>query len=108
MVDDLIDLSRISRGRLDLRKETVQIRTLVARALEMTRAQIESHGHHLSVRIPSEPMWVEGDPARLAQMLSNLLDNAAKYTLDGGEISIVAEPVAELFCIRVRDNGIGI
>ena len=108
MVDDLIDLSRINRGRLDLQKETVQIRILVARALEMTRTQIKSHGHHLSVRIPTEPMWIEGDPVRLAQVLSNLLDNAAKYTPDGGEISVVAEPVGDQVCIKVRDNGIGI
>jgi signal transduction histidine kinase/ActR/RegA family two-component response regulator len=108
MVDDLIDLSRISRGRLELQKETVEIRTLVARALEVTRAQIERHGHHLSIRIPTEPIWIEGDPSRLAQLLSNLLDNAAKYTPDGGEISVVAESVADEVCIRVRDNGIGI
>ena len=108
MVDDLTDLSRIIRGRLDLQKETVQIRTLVARALEMTRPKIDRHGHHLSVRIPTESIWVEGDPGRLVQMLSNLLDNAAKYTPDGGEISIVAESVTDQVCIRVRDSGIGI
>jgi signal transduction histidine kinase/CheY-like chemotaxis protein len=108
MVDDLTDLSRISRGRLDLQKEPVEIGTLVARALEMTRAQIERHGHHLSVQMPTDPIWVEGDPGRLAQMLSNLLDNAAKYTPKGGEISIVVESVAHQACIRVRDNGIGI
>jgi signal transduction histidine kinase/ActR/RegA family two-component response regulator len=108
MVDDLADLSRLSRGRLDLQKETVQISTLVARALEMTRPKIDRHGHHLSVRIPTEPIWVEGDPGRLVQLLSNLLDNAAKYTPDGGEISVVAQSVAGQACIRVRDNGIGI
>jgi signal transduction histidine kinase/ActR/RegA family two-component response regulator len=108
MVDDLTDLSRISLGRLEVQKETVQIRTLVARALEMTRAQIERHRHHLSVRMPAEPMWVEGDPGRLTQALSNLLDNAAKYTPDGGEISVIAESAGEDVCIKVRDNGIGI
>ena len=108
MVDDLTDLSRISRGRLDLQKETVEIGALVARALETTRPKIDHHGHHLSVRIPTEPIWVEGDPGRLVQLLSNLLDNAAKYTPDCGEISVVAESVAGQICIRVRDNGIGI
>jgi signal transduction histidine kinase/FixJ family two-component response regulator len=108
MVDDLTDLSRLSRGRLDLQKQTVQIQMLVARALEMTRPKIDHHGHHLSVRVPTEPIWMEGDPGRLVQLLSNLLDNAAKYTPDGGEISVVAESVAGQVCIRVRDNGIGI
>jgi CheY-like chemotaxis protein len=91
-----------------LHKIGSEIGTLVARALEMTRAQIERHGHHLSVQMPTDPIWVEGDPGRLAQMLSNLLDNAAKYTPKGGEISIVVESVAHQACIRVRDNGIGI
>src|SRR6185369_8081839 len=77
MVDDLTDLSRISRGRLDLQMETVEIGALVARALEMTRPKIDHHGHHLSVRIPNQPIWVEGDSGRLVQLLSNLLDNAA-------------------------------
>jgi signal transduction histidine kinase/ActR/RegA family two-component response regulator len=108
MVDDLIDLSRISRGRLDLQKEPVQIRTVVTQALEMTRAQIDRHGHHLSVLIANEPMWIEGDPGRLAQMLSNLLDNAIKYTPDGGRISVVAEPLVDQVCVKVSDNGIGI
>jgi signal transduction histidine kinase/ActR/RegA family two-component response regulator len=108
MVDDLIDLSRVSRGRLELQKEPVQIRTVVTQALEMTRAQIDRHGHHLSVLIANEPMWIEGDPGRLAQMLSNLLDNAVKYTPDGGQISIVAEPLVDQVCVKVSDNGIGI
>jgi hypothetical protein len=108
MVDDLIDLSRVSRGRLDLQKEPVQIKTVVTQALEMTRAQIDRHDHQLSVLIANEPMWIEGDPGRLAQLLSNLLDNAAKYTPDGGQISIVAEPLLDQVGIKVSDNGIGI
>jgi signal transduction histidine kinase/CheY-like chemotaxis protein len=108
MVDDLIDLDRINRGKLDLHRETSELRTIVAHAVETTRAQIEHRRHELSVRIPTETIRIDGDPVRLAQLLSNLLDNAAKYTPNGGKISVKAEVVHEQVCIRVRDTGIGI
>jgi signal transduction histidine kinase/CheY-like chemotaxis protein len=108
IVDDLIDLARINLGKLDLHRERVELRTIVAQAVETTRAQIEHRRHKLSVRIPAETIRIDGDPARLAQLLSNLLDNAAKYTPNGGLISVVAEVVHDKVCIRVRDTGIGI
>ena len=108
IVNDLIDVSRISRGQLELQKEQVDLKTIVAHAIETTRAQFERRRHRLSVRIPEEPVCIDGDPARLVQLLSNLLDNAAKYTLKGGEISIAAQCTGHDVCIRVRDNGIGI
>src|ERR1700730_12670767 len=108
MADDLIDLDRINRGKLDLHRERTELRTIVAHAVETTRAQIEHRRHELSVRIPTETIRIEGDPVRLAQLLSNLLDNAAKYTPSGGKISVKAEVVHEQVCIRVRDTGIGI
>jgi signal transduction histidine kinase/ActR/RegA family two-component response regulator len=108
MVDDLIDLSRIGRGELEIHKEPVELRMIVDQAIEATHPQFEGRQHRLSVRIPDEPIRIDGDPGRLVQLLSNLLDNAAKYTLKGGEISIAAECADENVCIRVHDNGIGI
>ena len=108
MVDDLMDLSRIGRGDLEVNKETIELRLIVDQAIEVTQPQFESRRHRLSVRIPDDPILINGDPGRLVQLLSNLLDNAAKYTPKGGEISIVAECADENVCIRVNDNGIGI
>ena len=108
MVDDLMDLSRIGRGELEVHKETVELRMIVDQAIEATHPQFESRRHRLSVRIPDDPIRINGDPGRLVQLFSNLLDNAAKYTLKGGEISIAAECADENVCIRVHDNGIGI
>ena len=91
MVDDLMDLSRIGRGELAVNKETVELRTIVDQAIEATHPQFESRRHRLSVRIQDDPILINGDPGRLVQLLSNLLDNAAKYTPKGGEISIAAQ-----------------
>jgi len=108
MVDDLMDLSRIGRGELEVHKEPVELRMIVDQATEATHPQFERCRHRLSVRIPDEPIRINGDPRRLVQLLSNLLDNAAKFTPKGGEISIAAECADENVCIRVHDNGIGI
>ena len=108
MVDDLMDLSRIGRGDLEVHKETIELRLIVDQAIEVTQPQFESRRHRLSVRIQDDPILINGDPGRLVQLLSNLLDNAAKYTPKGGEISIVAECADENVCIRIQDNGIGI
>ncbi|MGH8337526.1 MAG: hybrid sensor histidine kinase/response regulator, partial [Gammaproteobacteria bacterium] len=89
-------------------RDTVEIRAFIGHAVETARAQIERHEHQLSVKIPPEPICVEGDPLRLAQLISNLLDNAAKYAPNGGEISLVAEAAGGEVRIRIRDNGIGI
>ena len=108
IVNDLMDLSRIGRGELEIHKETVQLRTIVDQAIEATHPQFEGLRHRLSVGIPDDPILINGDPARLVQLLSNLLDNAAKYTPKGGEISIAAQCADDNVCIRIQDNGIGI
>ena len=108
MVDDLIDLTRISHGKLKLQKERIELRTAVEQAIDTTRAQIERRGHRLSIEIPTAPIALDADPVRLSQMLANLLDNAAKYTPDGGEISITAELADDQIFISVRDTGLGI
>jgi PAS domain S-box-containing protein len=108
MVDDLLDVSRITRGKVILQKEPIDLERVVDLAVEAGRPLIEDCNHHLSVTLPSHPVLLEVDPARMAQVLSNLLNNAAKYTDGGGQISLTAEPVGQEVVIRVRDNGIGI
>jgi len=108
MVDDIVDMSRISRGNLDLQKEMVELRAIVENAAETSRPQIEHRRHILSITLPNEPIFLNGDLVRLVQMLSNLLNNAAKYTPEGGDISLSAVLESDEVCISVRDTGIGI
>ncbi len=124
LVDDLTDVSRITQGKVELRRERVVICEAVARAVEATRSLIAQRGHELSVKCPPHALWVEADPARLEQIVGNLLSNAAKYTEPGGKISVtvtangessfrskIDEKNAESFgeiTIAVRDNGVGI
>ena len=108
LVDDLLDVSRIARGKIELRMQRVEIGEAVRIALESSRPLIERGGHELTVQLPVEPVRVDADLARLAQVLSNLLNNAAKYTRAGGHIWLCAERSASHAVIRVRDNGIGI
>jgi PAS domain S-box-containing protein len=108
LVDDLLDVSRISSGKIELRKERVELSSAVRIALEACRPLIERGGHELTVRIPREPIWLDADLARIAQILSNLLNNAAKYTRPGGHIWLDAERSAGVAMVRVRDNGVGI
>src|SRR5690606_9142643 len=108
LVDDLLDVARISRGLLQLRVETVELATVVQEAVEDVRHAIDGAGHELSVRLPDQPVLLEGDPVRLAQTLVNLLSNAVKYTPDGGRIELVAERLGEEVQIAIRDNGLGI
>ena len=108
LVDDLLEVSRITSGRIQLRQELIAVRGVIDRAIEVCRPLIENREHKLRISTPAEPLWVFGDPVRLEQVLVNLLNNAAKYTDVGGQISIVAEPDAGLLVLRVRDNGIGI
>ena len=105
---DLLDLARIGRGKLELQTGPIEVRTVVAAAVETTQAQIRRRGQTLSVELPGAPMWLMGDAARLAQLLSNLLDNAAKYTPEGGQIWVTARSAAGRIEISVRDTGIGI
>ena len=108
LVDDLLDVSRITTGKLKLRKERVELAAVVQSAVETTRPLIDEQGHHLSVRLPPTSILLDADPTRLAQVFSNLLNNAAKYSEQGGRITLVAEPVGSEVIVRVTDQGIGI
>jgi PAS domain S-box-containing protein len=108
LVDDLLDVSRITRGKLELRKCQVPIAELVQNAVEETRPTIEQAQHELTINVPNERVSVYADPNRLTQVLSNLLDNAAKYTPPGGRIRLSAVPCDDEITIEVADNGRGI
>jgi PAS domain S-box-containing protein len=108
MIDDLLDVSRISTGKIELQRRRVAVRDLIDSALETQRAYIEQLGHTLSLSLPQEALTVDGDPVRLIQVLGNLLDNAAKYTPEGGSIRVEAERDGRDVVIRVIDTGIGI
>jgi len=108
LVDDLLDLQRITRGKLDLRKGLIDLRDIVAAALEASRPLIESRSQQLVLELTPEPIRLDGDLTRLAQVLADLLDNAAKFTPHGGSIAVRTERHAEEALIRVRDTGIGI
>jgi signal transduction histidine kinase/ActR/RegA family two-component response regulator len=108
LLDDLLDVSRITRGRLELRKDYVDLQALVTSAVETARPLIDAKRHVLTVELPAEPIELEVDPLRLSQALSNLLTNAAKYTDAEGHITLSAVEESGGLSIRVRDNGIGI
>jgi len=108
LLDDLLDVSRLTRGKIALRKETVTLQTIVAEALETARGVIDPRGHAVSVSLPEEPLRFEADPTRIIQIVGNLLDNAAKYTPRGGEISVRGYYERGEVVLRVRDTGIGI
>jgi PAS domain S-box-containing protein len=108
LVDDLLDISRIASGSIRLRKEPVDLGAVVQRAVDSVRPLIDSRSHTLSVRLPTEPVRLEADPTRLEQVISNLLNNAAKYTMPGGHLGVTAERVGEEAVVRVCDTGIGV
>jgi len=108
LIDDLLDLSRISHGKLELRRETITLRAVVESAIEITRSAIESLGHQLETDVPREPIYINADPTRLAQVFSNLLHNAAKYTEHNGHIRLSAQRIRDHVRVSVKDNGIGI
>jgi PAS domain S-box-containing protein len=108
LVDDLLDVSRIMQGKIELRRERVELAAVVARGVEMARPVIDAHRHELTVSLPPEPVWLEADVIRLAQVVSNLLTNAAKYTEDGGHIWLNAGREGTGVAVRVRDTGVGI
>jgi signal transduction histidine kinase/CheY-like chemotaxis protein len=108
LLDDLLDVARISRGKIELRKEPVDLARLVRATVEAIRPQIEARKHELSVSLAAEPLWVAADPTRLEQVLTNLLNNACKYTDPGGKIWVSTERQGAEAILRVRDNGIGI
>jgi signal transduction histidine kinase len=108
MVDDLLDVSRITRGKVELRKEPVDLVEVVRHAVETTRPLFEEKGHELEMALPSDPLPLEADVTRLEQVLANLLRNATKYTEPGGRIEITALRDGGEAIVRVRDNGVGI
>ena len=108
LVDDLLDVSRITHGKIELRLEAVDVAAVIDVAVETVRPFIEARGHALTVTSPSQPVRVRGDFARLAQVLANLLNNAAKYTEDGGQIALSADREGSQIVFRVRDSGMGI
>jgi PAS domain S-box-containing protein len=108
LVDDLLDIARISRGSISLRREIVRLDEIVAGAIETSRPLIEDASHQLYVDLPQEPIWLFADRARLTQVISNLLNNAARYTPSGGRIDVTARAAGGELAIAVRDDGIGI
>ncbi|MGI8894458.1 MAG: response regulator [Casimicrobiaceae bacterium] len=114
LLDDLLDVSRVRWGRITLRKEPVEIRDVIARALESTRSMMNARGHEITLEMPDDAACVDGDIVRLTQVLGNLLTNAAKYSADGAQINVVAayeggtNATAKEVVIRVKDNGAGI
>jgi PAS domain S-box-containing protein len=108
LVDDLLDVSRITSGKITLQRATVSMREVLAQAVETARPLAESRGQALEVDVPEDAAWVDGDPARLAQAVGNLLDNAIKYTDDGGRIGLRARVEADEVVIVVEDSGVGV
>jgi signal transduction histidine kinase/ActR/RegA family two-component response regulator len=108
LIDDLLDLSRVSRGTIELRKERIELAKVIEHAVEMSRPVIEQAGHRLAISVRPSPIYIDADLTRLAQVFSNLLNNAAKYTERGGEIRLVVEQQHGQAVVAVKDNGIGI
>ena len=108
LVDDLLDMSRISRGRIELRRDRVALAPIISQAVEATRALYRSMNHELTVTLPQRPVYIDADPARLAQVVGNLLNNACKFTDSGGHVWLTVEQAGAQVIIRVEDNGIGI
>jgi signal transduction histidine kinase/CheY-like chemotaxis protein len=108
LIDDLLDMSRITRGKMRLRRERVEIGGLLEQVAGTARPQLQRHGHELIVTLPPKPVYLDADPVRLAQVFSNLLHNACKYTPQGGHIHLSAEGEGENLVVGVSDNGIGI
>ena len=108
LIDDLMDVSRISTGKVELRMELVDLAKAVTRSVEVSRTLVEQKGHELSVDLPEAPILLDADPTRIEQVLDNLLTNAAKYTDPGGHIALAASREGDSAVVRLRDDGIGI
>jgi len=108
LVDQLLDVSRVTQGRIELQKEPTAVADIIEQAVETHRAMIEARRHQLRVQLPPQPLWLDGDPVRLVQVVGNLLHNAAKYTPEGGAIAVSARQDGETVRIEVQDSGIGI
>ena len=108
LVDDLLDISRITHGKIRLQHEPIELPTIMAHAVEASRPLIDARRHQLAVSLPPLPLWVSGDRTRLAQVITNLLNNAAKYMAEGGQIWLSARQEGGQAILSVRDMGIGI
>jgi PAS domain S-box-containing protein len=108
LVDDLLDVSRIMRGRIELRREPVDLATVISQAVETAQPMVDAQGQRLVVSTPPEPLRLEADPTRLAQVVANLLNNAAKFSGPGGRIWLTAQREGEEAALRVRDEGAGV
>src|SRR5688500_7455046 len=108
LVDDLLDVSRITTGKLVLHVEDTELHKVMDNAVEIARPLIESRRHRLTVDLPAQPLHLRGDETRLAQVFSNLLNNAARYTDPGGAIAVHARVKADYIEVHVTDNGLGI
>jgi PAS domain S-box-containing protein len=108
LVDDLLDVSRITRGKIELKKQTVEISQIITQAIEMASPLLEQRSHNLRISVPRRGLLLEADDVRLSQVVANLLTNAAKYTDPGGQIFVSAEAENDAIVVRVRDTGSGI
>ena len=108
LVDDLLDVARITHGRIELKKGPVELALAVSHAVETVRPTLRAQGHELTIDIPERPIWLDADEVRLTQILSNLLNNAAQYTAPRGKVAIQATQLEDEVEIRVIDTGLGI
>jgi PAS domain S-box-containing protein len=108
LVDDLLDVSRITRGKLQLQKSLVELKAVVSQAVQTARPLLDARRDELVVELPEEPLWLEADQGRLAQVLTNLLHNAAKYSDEGTRVTLTARREGHQCVLRVRDRGVGI
>jgi two-component system CheB/CheR fusion protein len=108
LIDDLLEVSRISTGRIHLQRQQLDLRAIIENSVETVRLTIEQRRHELAVHLPPSPIWIDGDLTRLEQVVVNLLNNAAKYTDDGGKISLSLEGEGKEAVLRVQDSGVGI
>ncbi|MGB9110255.1 MAG: ATP-binding protein, partial [Telluria sp.] len=108
LIDDLLDVSRISSGKVTLKCTNVELAAVIDSAVEASRPLISAAGHRFTLTMPGTPVWLNADPTRIAQIVSNLLNNAAKYTPQDGKIDLVADADETSVTIRISDNGIGI
>jgi PAS domain S-box-containing protein len=108
VVEELLDVTRIAKGQIVLRKERLELAMIVAQAIQTSDPLIQAQRHQLSVSLPTEPLWLEGDSARFVQIIANLLNNAAKYTEPGGRIWLTGQREGHQVVVRIRDTGLGI
>ncbi|WP_312205284.1 hybrid sensor histidine kinase/response regulator [Brevundimonas sp.] len=108
LIEDLLDVARIDQGKISLQRERVSLQSVIESAVDTSRPKIEAGAHDLTVALPSQPLWLDGDFTRLSQVVSNLLTNAAKYTPSEGQIRVSADVVQDEVRIDIADNGVGV